>query len=122
MAGWMKVPDHNNKVVGRIRRLSEPFALEEWEVKGLPGVVFEDSLDAMKYLLEERGMTYQVKTELSHRYWDGHRMREPMDHEAGRRYRREFDAQRVADRFETGASWDRVCVVEHVDDNWGRPR
>ena len=109
---WQPVWNHRQKVIGRVRRVSGAFeADQQWEVEGLEGVTFEDVFDAHKWLLENDGVRYQVKTELSHRYWDGNQMGTEMDQDAGRIYAREIDAEKVASQFDTGKSWDRVCVA-----------
>ena len=118
---WQPVYNHNKKVIGRVRRVSSAFAPDQqWEIEGTDGVTFEDYFDALKYVVEQDGLRYQVKTELSHRYWTGTEMSAEMDRQAGRVYAREIDAERVARRFDTGSSWDRVCVVAWRPDNFGK--
>lgn len=118
---WQKIRNHRQKVLGRVRRLSGAFdADQRWEVEGLDGVVFEDWFEAHKYLLENDGVRWQVKTELSHRYWDGTKMGAEMDRDAGRVYAREGDAEKLARKFDTGKSWDRVCVAAYRPDNFGK--
>lgn len=117
---WQPVFNHRRKVIGHVRRVSGPFeADQQWEVKGCDGVTFEDIFDAQKWLAEQQGVRYQVKTELSHRYWTGSEMGSEMDRSAGRVYAREIDAENVARQFDTGTSWDRVCVALWTPDNWG---
>lgn len=118
---WQPVFNHRNKKIGRVRRVSGAFdADQQWEVEGLEGVTFEDFFDAHKYLAEHDGVRYQVKTELSHRYWTGTQMGTEMDRSAGRVYAREIDADKVATQFDTGTSWDRVCVAAWRTDNFGK--
>ena len=118
---WQPVRDHKQKVIGRIRRVSGAFEADQrWEVQGLEAVTFEDVFDAHKWLLEQQGVRYQVKTELSHRYWTGNEMGLEMNRDAGRLYAREIDANRVATQFDTGKSWDRVCVAVWRSDNFGK--
>lgn len=118
---WQPVYNHRNKVIGRVRRLSGAFeADQQWEVEGLEDVTFEDLFDAQKWLAEQDGLRYQVKTEMSHRYWTGTEMGREMDRSAGRVYAREGDAERLASQFDTGTSWDKVCVAAWRKDNFGR--
>lgn len=118
---WQPVRNHRNKVIGRVRRLSGSFEADQvWEVEGLAGVTFEDWFDAQKYLAEQDGMRYQIKTELSHRYWTGTEMGREMDRDSGRVYAREIDADKLATQFDTGKSWDRVCVSAWREDNFGK--
>jgi len=120
--GWQPVYNHRNKVIGRVRRVNAAaFEVDEqWEVEGLEGVTFEDKFDAHKYLAEQDGLRYQVKTELSHRYWDGTKMGREMNRDGGRVYAREVDAERLQRQFDTGKSWDRVCVAAWRADNFGK--
>ena len=75
VSAWQPVYNHRSKKIGRVRRVSGPFeAYQQWEVEGLSGVTFEDWFDAHSWLAEQQGVRYQVKTELSHRYWDGTEM------------------------------------------------
>jgi hypothetical protein len=121
VSDWQKVTNHRHKVVGRVRRISGPFEADQrWEVEGLEDVTFEDWFDAMSWLAEQDGMRYQVKTELSHRYWDGTKMGKEMDRDSGRVYAREIDADKLAKQFDTGKSWDRVCVAAWRSDHFGR--
>jgi hypothetical protein len=118
---WQPVYNHRSKVIGRVRRLSGAFdADQQWEVEGLDGVTFDDLFDAQKWLAEQDGLRYQVKTEMSHRYWTGTEMGREMDRDAGRVYAREVDAERLASQFDTGTSWDKVCVAAWRKDNFGR--
>jgi hypothetical protein len=118
---WHPVRNHRNKVIGRIRRVSGPFEADQvWEVEGLEFVTFEDAFDAHKYLAEQDGLRYQVKTELSHRYWDGRQMGAEMDRDSGRVYAREIDAEKLQRQFDVGKSWDRVCVAAWRQDNFGK--
>lgn len=118
---WQPVFNHRNKKIGRVRRVSGAFeADQQWEVEGLEGVTFEDWFDAQSWLAEQDGVRYQVKTEMSHRYWTGTKMGREMDRDAGRVYAREVDAERLALQFDTGKSWDKVCVAAWRKDNFGR--
>jgi hypothetical protein len=118
---WQPVYNHRQKKIGRVRRVCGAFeADQQWEVEGVDGVTFEDFFDAHKYLAEQDGMRYQVKTELSHRFWTGTEMGREMDRSAGRVYAREIDADKLATQFDTGTSWDRVCVAAWRKDNFGK--
>ncbi len=121
-SAWQPVRNHRNKVIGRVRRVNVgAFEVDQrWEVEGLEGVTFEDWFDAHGYLLEHDGMRYVVKTELSHRFWTGTEMGPEMDRSVARVYAREIDARKVADQFDTGKSWDRVCVAVWRADGFGR--
>jgi hypothetical protein len=117
---WQPVYNHHSKVIGRVRRVSSAFAPDQqWEIEGVEGVTFEDVFDAQKYLAEQDGLRYQVKTEMSHRFWTGTQMGEELDRSAGRVYAREIDAERVASQFET-KGWDKVCVAAWRPDNFGK--
>ena len=114
---WTTVKDSKGKSAGRIRRLSEPFAPEEWEVEGCEGVIFEDSLDALKFILETtEGVQWVVKTELSHHYFAGDCwVDNPND---ARRFVREEHAERVAADYTENRGWDHVCVAPWHPTNW----
>ncbi|NIT79672.1 MAG: hypothetical protein GWN58_33485 [Anaerolineae bacterium] len=122
-SAWQKVRNHRGKVIGRMRRVCETFEADQrWEVEGLEGVTFEDWFDAQGFLLENDGMRYVVKTELSHRFWTGTEMGPEMDRSVARVYAREIDARKVADQFDTGKSWDRVCVAVWRADGFGQKK
>jgi len=121
VSSWQKVTNHRRKVIGRVRRVSGPFeADQQWEVEGLEGITFEDWFDAHSYLAERDGIRYVVKTEMSHRYWTGTEMGPEMDRSVARVYARELDAEKIARQFDTGNSWDRVCVALWREDNFGK--
>ena len=117
MKRWTPVKDRHGKVMGHVRRISGAFEPELWEVRE-PRVTFEDAKDAMDFLLEQVGVLYQVKTELSHRYYAVTKWTGAMDRDGGTLFARQADAQRVADSYSDRKGWDRVCVVPWEKANW----
>ena len=105
---WVAVKGNTGRIVGHMRRLSGAFEAERWAVRGTTEI-FTCSLAAMEWILRRDGMQYQVKTGLSHQYFDGLTLSVTAAEAAN------FPSRQVAEiisaRMDNPRSWDRVCVV-----------
>lgn len=112
---WVTVTGWKGQKLGRVRRLQQNPEL--WVIEGREAQMWSNSLDAMRELLEGKGVRYQVKTMMSHRYWTGLRWTE--EREKGQVFADRETALRAAKKLDRDPhSWDRVVVVEWERNNW----
>lgn len=122
MDQWTIVRGWKGQKLGRIRAiirdtLGNPLDQRFWVVEGREQELFSDATEATRALLEPAGIRYQVKTMMSHLYWDG--TGGWTTRKRGKVYQTRDEALLAVAALDWDKrTWDRVICAEWELANW----